>query len=232
MNDSERLAKLAAHVAGLINDDSVVGLGSGSTAEAFVDALGDRVRGGLRVKGVSTSERTSARAQSAGIELVSLSDHPVLDIGVDGADEIDPSLNLVKGRGGALLYEKIVAGACRTWIIVASAEKLVSHLGTRIPLPVEVVPYGWEQTARSIRSTGLEPRLRRTESGEIVVTDGGHYVLDCQTMAIERPSELATTLKMITGVVDHGLFIGLADMAVTIDAEGVLSTHRRSETPA
>jgi ribose 5-phosphate isomerase A len=229
VNDAERLAKLATDVAARVEDGSVVGLGSGSTAEAFVGALGVRAEGGLRVQGVSTSERTSAKAREAGIELVSLADHPVLDIGVDGADEIDPSLDLVKGRGGALLYEKIVADACQTWIIVASSEKLVSRLGTRLPLPVEVIPFGWEQTARAIRTTGLEPKLRVTSTGEPFTTDGGHYVLDCQTMPIEDAPALAATLKQITGVVDHGLFIGQAEMAVTIDPEGEIRVHRRGE---
>ncbi|MBX3071311.1 MAG: ribose-5-phosphate isomerase RpiA [Thermomicrobiales bacterium] len=229
MNDAERLAKLATDVAARVEDGSVVGLGSGSTAEAFVAALGARAREGLRVRGVSTSERTSAKAREAGVELVELADHPVLDIGVDGADEIDPSLDLVKGRGGALLYEKIVADACQTWIIVASSEKLVSRLGTRLPLPVEVIPFGWEQTARAIRTTGLEPKLRVTAAGEPYTTDGGHYVLDCQTMPIDDSPALAVTLKQITGVVDHGLFIGQAEMAVTIDPEGEISVHRRGE---
>ncbi len=229
MNDADRLAKLTSYVADMVEDGMNVGLGSGSTAEAFVAALGERVAGGLQVRAVSTSERTTRRAVEFGVELVSLAEAPVLDLGVDGADEIDPSVNLVKGRGGALLYEKIVADACQRWVIVASSEKLVERLGSRIPLPVEVVPFGWEQTARAIREIGLEPHLRTTASGDPFLTDGGHLILDCQTLPLDNPAALAAHLKATTGVVDHGLFIGMADMAITIDTEGEISTLLRGD---
>lgn len=227
MNDADRLKKLSLYVSSLVQDGMSIGLGSGSTAEAFVAALGERKTEGLRVRGVSTSERTSRKAEETGIELITLADCPVLDLGVDGADEIDPALNLTKGRGGALLYEKIVADACQQWIIVASSEKLVDRLGSRIALPVEVVPYGWEQTARAIREVGLEPHLRHASDGAAFVSDGGHFILDCQTLPIEDPPALASRLKALTGVVDHGLFIGQADMAVTIDMAGEIAVHRR-----
>lgn len=227
MNEADRLMTLARHVASMVEAGAIVGLGSGSTAEAFVAALGERVASGLRVRGVPTSERTREKALAVGIELVTLSACEQLDIGVDGADEIDPHLNLVKGRGGALLYEKIVAGACRTWGIVASGEKLVDRLGSRIALPVEVVPFGWERTADAISMCGLFPQLRQTATGEPFVTDGGHFILDCATSPLDDPAGLAETLKGMTGVVDHGLFIGLADFAVTIDADGHLTTHER-----
>lgn len=225
MNNDLRMVKLARHVAGTIEDGTAIGLGSGSTAEAFVAALGERVAGGLHIRAVSTSERTTRVARDNGITLVDPAEHMELDIGVDGADEIDPSLDLVKGRGGALLYEKIVAETCRTWMIVASAEKLVNRLGTRLPLPVEVVPFGWQRTATSIRRLGLEPHLRVSETGKPFLTDGGHLILDCQTNPIEDAPALAQSLKQITGVVDHGLFIGIADLAVTIDADGEIALH-------
>lgn len=226
MNDDLRMAMLARHVAAMIEDGAVIGLGSGSTAEAFVVALGERVAGGLQVRAVSTSERTTRVARECGITLVDPAEHMELDIGVDGADEIDPSLDLVKGRGGALLYEKIVAETCRTWLIVASAEKLVGRLGTRLPLPVEVVPFGWQRTAASVQDLGLDPHLRVSDAGQPFLTDGGHVILDCQTDPIEDAPALAQSLKHITGVVDHGLFIGLADLAVTIDANGEIAAHR------
>lgn len=230
MKDADRLASLARHVADMVVDGMTVGLGSGSTAEAFVAALGERVALGLQVRGVSTSERTTRKASEAGVALVTLADAPVLDLGVDGADEIDPAVNLVKGRGGALLYEKIVAEACQRWVIVASAEKLVDRLGSRIPLPVEVVPFGWEQTSRAVREIGLEPHLRMTADGEPFLTDGGHLILDCQTLPIDNSAALATRLKGTTGVVDHGLFIGMADLACTIDTAGEISTLRRGDS--
>ena len=231
MNDAERLATLTRSAAELVQNDMTIGLGSGSTAEAFIVALGKRVAAGLRVRGVSTSERTTRKAGGCGIELVTFAEAPVLDLGVDGADEIDPSLNLVKGRGGALLYEKIVADACSQWVIVASSEKLVDRLGSRIPLPVEVVRFGWELTARAIRELGLEPHVRQTPTGDMFVTDGGHLILDCQLMPIDDPVPLANCLKALTGVVEHGIFIGLADMALTIDPEGVVTTRRRADRP-
>ncbi len=229
MNEQERLGRLAQHVAAMVEDGMRIGLGSGSTAEAFIEALGKRVAAGLRVQGVPTSERTIQKATEAGLELTSLAEHAVLDLGVDGADEIDPHLNLVKGKGGALLYEKIVASACQTWIIVASSQKLVDQLGTRIRLPVELIPFGWQQTARLIREIGLEPELRSTASGETFITDGGHVVVDCQTGPIEDAAALGLRLKSIPGVVEHGLFIGLADQVVTVDPEGAIAVRRRSD---
>src|SRR5687768_11158061 len=182
MDDAPRLDALAQRAAAEVQDGMTLGLGSGSTAEAVVRALGARVAGGLTVRGVPTSERTAALAGSIGIPLLSLDEVDRLDLGIDGADEIDPGLNLVKGRGGALLHEKLVALACADWLIVAAAEKLVGQLGTRMPLPVEVVPLGWRTTSTRVASLGLEPTLRtKPDSDEPYVTDGGHYILDCQT---------------------------------------------------
>jgi ribose 5-phosphate isomerase A len=190
-------------------------------------ALGRRIESGLRVTGVATSHRTEVKAVEAGIVLTTLIETPSLDLGVDGADEIDPNLDLVKGRGGALLYEKIVAQACRKWVIVASSEKLVERLGTRIALPVEVIPFGWEQTSGAITGLGLAPELRTDLYGEPFRTDGGHFILDCQTGGIDNPPALAVAVKLISGVVDHGLFIDFADAAMTVDEAGVVTTHTR-----
>lgn len=212
-----------------------LGLGSGSTAEAVVRELGARVKSGLTVVGVPTSERTAGLARELNIPLRSLDDVDELDLGIDGADEIAPTLDAVKGRGGALLHEKLVALACHRYLIVAASEKLVSHLGTRMPLPVEVVPYGWHLTASRLRALGLDPRLRlrgvSEAAGAPFVSDGGHYVLDCSTAPIIDPRGLAQNLKAIPGVVDHGLFVGFADQALVVDATGeVLMLHRPADT--
>lgn len=221
MTTEERIAILAEHAAGVIEDGMTVGLGSGSTAEAVVRALGKRVAGGLRVTGVATSSTTERLATSSGITLCALDDVAGLDLGIDGADEIDPHLNLVKGRGGALLWEKLVAQACERFIVVSSFEKLVQQLGTRMPLPVEVIPYGCKQTIRRIEALGCTAKLRLVAgSDEPYRTDGGHVIVDCTTGAIAEPSSFAYALKAITGVVDHGLFIDLATSAMIVDEAG------------
>jgi ribose 5-phosphate isomerase A len=179
MDDATRLARLAERAAAEVPDGATIGLGSGSTAEAVVRALGAQVATGLRVTGVPTSERTARLAREVGIPLRTLDEvgGDRLAFGFDGADEIDPGLNLVKGRGGALLYEKLVALACADWLIVAAAEKLVDRLGTRMPLPVEIVPLGWRQTSTRVASLGLSPTLRvEPDSGEPFLTDGGHSI--------------------------------------------------------
>lgn len=225
MDDDRRLARIGEHAAALVHDGALVGLGSGSTAEAMVRALGGRVASGLRVTGVATSSRTKALAQEFGIPLRLLSESGPLDLCIDGADEIDPDLNLVKGRGGALLHEKLVAVRARRLVIIASSEKLVDRLGSRYPIPVEVVPFGWQHTADRIRALGLEPVLREDPGGVPFLTDGGHHILDCRSEPIPDPVALATALKLVTGVVEHGLFIGMAGRALTIDEAGAITDH-------
>jgi ribose 5-phosphate isomerase A len=223
MDDATRLATLAERAAAEVQDGTTIGLGSGSTAEAVVWALGARVAAGLTVRGVPTSERTAALARQVGIPLLGLDEVARLDLGIDGADEIDPALNLVKGRGGALLHEKLVALACADWLIVAAAEKLVGQLGTRMPLPVEVVPLGWRSTSTRVASLGHTPTLRLgPDGGQPYVSDGGHYILDCQTGPIADPPLLAAALEALTGVVDHGLFVGLATRAMVVEADGMV----------
>lgn len=228
MNDADRLATLATASAELVDDGMVVGLGSGSTAEAFVRALGARVQEGLTIQAIPTSRRTEHVAREAGIPLTTLSDSQLVDFGVDGADEIDPHLSLTKGRGGALLYEKLVAEACNRWVIVAATEKLVDLLGTRIALPVEIMPFGWETTQARVEALGFAAPLRVAGDGVPIVTDGKHFVLDCATGPIEDPKALGDALKCITGVVDHGLFVGLAAAALVCDPDGII----RELTPA
>ncbi len=228
MNDADRLAALAEAAAALVEDGMVVGLGSGSTAEAFVRALGARVQQGLTIQGIPTSRRTEHVAREAGIPLTTLSDSQVVDFGIDGADEIDPQLSLTKGRGGALLYEKLVAEACNRWMIVAASEKLVDRLGTRIGLPVEIMPFGWETTRARVEALGFEAPLRVAGDGVPIVTDGKHFILDCATGPVDDPKSLSDAIKCITGVVDHGLFVGLAAAARICDPDGTV----RELTPA
>ncbi|HEU5430139.1 MAG TPA: ribose-5-phosphate isomerase RpiA [Thermomicrobiales bacterium] len=200
----------------------VVGLGTGTTADAFLRALGRRVAGGLAMTGVATSDRTAALATELGIPLTTLDGVGRLDLGVDGADEIDPQLDAVKGRGGALLREKLVALACADYLLIAAAEKRVERLGARLPLPVEVVPFGWLHTAARLRPLGLEPRLRIGDGGEPFRSDSGNLILDCDTGPIVDPAALARSIKSIAGVVDHGLFIGLAQRVFFAEPDGAV----------
>jgi ribose 5-phosphate isomerase A len=150
-----------------------------------------------------------------------------LDLGIDGADEIDPRLDVVKGRGGALLYEKLVALACERWVIVSASEKLVEQLGTRMPLPVEVVPVGWKLTTARVEAIGCRAVLRCGADGAPFVSDGGHYVLDCATGPIGDTAGLSAAIKAVTGVVDHGIFAGLAEAAMVVDGDGTVRTLQR-----
>lgn len=222
----ERLVALARRAADEVQAGSLVGLGTGSTAEAVLDELGRRVAEGLRFTGVATSERTAALAARLGVPLRSIDDVDRLDLCIDGADEIDPALDVVKGRGGALLWEKIVATRAERYVIVAVADKRVARLGTRMPVPVEVVPFGWRHTAQLVADLGCAPALRLRD-GAPFVTDGSHYILDCATGPIVNPAALAVRIKAVSGVVEHGLFIGMADRVLTVDNAGVVSTLDR-----
>lgn len=229
METAERLSILARHAAALVEEGMTVGLGSGSTAEAVIRTLGERVAAGLRVTGVPTSANTAALATRLGIHLIELDAVDRIDLGIDGADEIDPALNLVKGRGGALLWEKLVAQSCERWIVVAASEKLVERLGTRMPLPVEIVPYGARRTVARIEAlAGGRAPIRRNADGAPFVTDGGHLIVDLATGPILDAPSLAYALKAITGVVDHGLFVGFADAALTVDEQGAVTELYRS----
>jgi ribose 5-phosphate isomerase A len=208
-----------------------LGLGSGSTAEAFVRALGVRVAEGLQIVGVPTSERTAALAESLSIPLATLEEVSELNLTVDGADEIGPDLVLIKGGGGALLREKIVASASRKMIVVADGSKIVETLGA-FALPIEVVPFGLASTMRKIitaaAALGLDGpvELRPRADGSAFVTDGGHFILDASFRRIPNPEALANALAQIPGVVEHGLFIGLASLAIVAHANGVETISR------
>lgn len=202
-----------------------LGLGTGRSADAFVRLLGDKVRAGLDVIGVPTSEKTARLALEVGIPLTTLDADPVLDLTVDGADEIGPGLVLVKGGGGALLREKIVAAASQRMLVVADAAKVVDMVGA-FPLPIEVVPFGLAATAGAIAELadglGLSgPIVLRGAEGRPFVTDGGHHILDASFGRIPDPAALAAALNMIPGVVEHGLFLGLASAAVIGRDDGV-----------
>jgi ribose 5-phosphate isomerase A len=228
LDTATRVQRLGVKAAGLVQDGMTIGLGTGSTAAAMIDALGQRVREGLSIRAVPTSNETLDQATRLGIPLARLNDIERLDLCIDGADEIDPDLTVVKGRGGALLFEKLVAQRADRYVIIATDEKLVEHLGMRMPLPVEIVPEGWVHTAQEIALLGMSPALRGGD-GEPFRTDGGHYIVDCEwpgDTTIDAAS-LAQALKLLTGVVDHGLFIDMVDMAMTIDAEGRIVEHTR-----
>jgi ribose 5-phosphate isomerase A len=225
MDAKQRVGFKAAE---FIEDGMSVGLGTGSTAYWLVERLGERVREeGLRVRCVPTSRRTEKQARALGIPLVSLGEAGELDLAIDGADEIGPELALIKGGGGALLREKLVASAARRFVVIADASKKVSVLG-RFPLPVEVVPFAWELTARRVAAvTRVEPALRRAEDGGAYVTDNGNYILDCRCGEIPDPARTERELKSLTGVVESGLFVGMADLAVVSTDEDVEIIERK-----
>ncbi len=233
--DRDRLKREAARLAlDLVEPGMRLGLGSGTTARHFVDLVGAKVATGLDVRCVATSETTAAQAKALGIPLATLEDLPELDLTVDGADEIDPVLRLIKGGGGALLREKIVAAASLRMAVIADASKLVRRLGA-FPLPVEVVPFGLAATRRhierAIADLGLAGPIRlRGGGGAPFVTDGGHYILDCALGAIADAGHLAESLSRIPGVVEHGLFLGYASTAFLAGAEGVEVLRRPGGT--
>ncbi|THD42720.1 MAG: ribose-5-phosphate isomerase RpiA [Bradyrhizobium sp.] len=209
----------------LVRPGMTLGLGSGTTSRHFVDLLGAKVRNGLEILGVATSQDTERQARGLAIPLASLDEAPELDLTVDGADEIDDALHLIKGGGGALLREKIVASASRRMVVIADISKRVARLG-RFALPVEVVPFGLVATTRhlerAISGLGLGGAIElRRRNDEVFITDGGHYILDCGLGAIADPAALAAALAFIPGVVDHGLFIGLASAAIVAGPSGV-----------
>jgi ribose 5-phosphate isomerase A len=229
MDELKRQA--AARALEAVRDGMKLGLGTGSTAKHFVELLGERVRAGMKVIGVPTSEATRADAMRCGIALTTLDDVDRLDLTVDGADEIDPKLDLIKGGGGALLREKIVAAASDRMIVIADDSKWVSALG-RFPLPVEVVPFGVAATRRAMAEVfakcGVSGQLvvRKGTDGHVFVTDGGHWIVDAHLGRIQDASRLATLLSVIPGVVEHGLFIGLASTAILAGGQGIRVIER------
>ena len=226
-------AKQAAAVEAvkMVMDGHVVGLGSGSTAELFILELGRRVQTeGLDIIGVPTSKRSESIGREAGISISTLEEHDHLDITVDGADEVDPNLDLIKGLGGALLREKIVAAATQKEVIVVDESKLVHQLGTKSPLPVEIVQFSHGHTARVLSKLGCGPMLRQKNSVPFV-TDNGNYILDCSFKGIDDPEKLEIALHSTPGVVETGLFLGIADTVIIGAATGA-RVMKRKERPA
>lgn len=214
---AKRAAAFAA--ADLVVDGMRVGLGSGSTFAFVVERLGQRVRDGLRIAGVPTSQATAELARKAGIPLLELDAIAGLDLAIDGADELDPQKHMIKGGGAAHVRERLVAVTAREMVVVVDESKLVPELGRKFLLPVEVFPLGWTHTARRVAATGCEPR-RREKNGSPVVTDNGNFLLDCRYPGIPDPAALQRTLDGVVGVVDHGLFVGMAGRVVVADAAG------------
>jgi ribose 5-phosphate isomerase A len=221
----------AARALDFVRPGMRLGLGTGSTAAYFVELLAEKVRSGLAVLGVPTSEATRSQAERLGVPLTTLDKQPELDLTVDGADEIDPALNLIKGGGGALLREKIVAAASREVIVIADEGKFVERLG-RFPLPIEVVDFGLAATCRAIDRAlaaadyAAPLQLRRKADGHVFVTDQGHVILDAGLRAIVDAPSLARRLADVPGVVEHGLFIGLARRAILAGPSGVRVVER------
>jgi ribose 5-phosphate isomerase A len=227
----DELKRAAAYRAlDYVKDGMVLGLGTGSTAYFVVEGLGKRVAEGLHVVGIPTSERTAAQARGLNIPLTGFSTHSSIDVTIDGADEVERgSLQLIKGLGGALLREKIVAAASKQLVIVVDQEKLVPRLGDHTPVPVEVVQFGWEATAAALTKLGAEPVLRHANEDHIFITDGGNYILDCRFKQITDPRRLEDQIGMTVGVVESGLFIDRTS-AVIVASEGGVEVLTRGHS--
>jgi ribose 5-phosphate isomerase A len=211
-NDQEKEVAAEASLR-FVKDGQIVGLGTGSTATHFIKLLGEQVKQGLHIRGIPTSTRSRDLAESLGIPLTTLDEYQEIAVTVDGADEVDPQLRLIKGGGGALLREKIVASATKQLVIVADGSKQVERLG-KFPLPVEVIKFAQAVVAKRIRALGANVQLRSTEDGKPFLTDENNHILDCRFGAIADPEELARALSAIPGVVEHGLFIGMASLVL------------------
>lgn len=203
----------------LVEDGTTVGLGTGSTVRWFILALGKRVGEGLRLRGVATSTASEALAREVGIPLVDL-DEKGVDLAVDGADAVDPDLRLVKGAGGALVREKIVAAAARRFVVVVDRGKVRQHLGGLVP--VEIVPFGWRATLAALAGTGAEFALRRDSAGSPLLSDNGNLLADGDFGVIDDPEGLADRLEAVPGVVGHGLFLGMADLVLVGEEDGTV----------
>jgi len=231
--DSAALKRAAATKAlDYVENNMKLGLGTGSTAEAFLEVLAPRVRGGLTITGVATSERTAVKARNLGIAIAELDQVGELDLVVDGADEADGDLNLIKGGGGAHLIEKIVATSSKKMVVIADGSKLVKRLG-KFPLPVEVVQFGHATTAHRIVETAkkfrreITPALRMKDNAPFI-TDSGNYIYDCVFKSIVNPAKLATALSVIPGVVEHGLFVGIASTLILARETGIEVIEKKS----
>jgi ribose 5-phosphate isomerase A len=228
IDEHAQLKKAAAQRAiEYVRDGMTVGLGTGSTAEYALEGLAERVAKGLRIVGVPTSEKIASMARQLGITLSTLEECPEIDVTIDGADEVDlATLYAIKGRGGALLREKIVALSSTEEILMVDESKTVSRLGEHDPLPVEVIAFGWNRVHKELAALGCDPQLRKSPDGAPYRTDSGNYLLDCRFTIIDDPPTLATRIKSITGVVEHGLFIDIATRVIIAHRDGVRIVER------
>ena len=220
MTQDEAKALVGKRAAEMVEEGMRVGLGTGTTSVMFIKALGERVRAGLRIRCVASSDASHELGLSLGMDVVTLAEMPELDLYIDGADEVGPGLALIKGGGGALLREKIVASAADRFVVVVDSTKVVPVLG-KFPLPVEVVKMALPLVERRLDDLGLRPKLRRHPDGSIYMTDEDNFILDCACGEIPEPEETAAEIRGIVGVVEHGLFLGMASMVLVAGAEGV-----------
>jgi ribose 5-phosphate isomerase A len=210
-----------------VKEGMVVGLGTGTTVLYAISKLGKLVQQGFNIKGIPTSKQTEKLAIEVGIPLVSFNEIDHIDLAIDGADEVNPELDLIKGGGGALLREKIIAKAANNFIVVADSQKVVNKLGA-FPLPVEVVPFGFRITMKHIRELGGSPKLRQ-KNGVPFITDNGNYIIDCVFSGLMFTEYLEKYINMISGVVDNGLFIGMADSVITLDRDKNIIIYERGK---
>ena len=217
ISEKQRAAEAAVEY---VKDGMIVGLGTGSTTEFAVKKLGEKVRDGLAIRGIPTSDITKKQAEEEGIPLIDFSETMYIDLTIDGADEIDADLNMIKGGGAALLREKIVASASREVIIIVSSEKFVHQLGS-FPLPVEVIPFGWQVIFKQLETLGGSPDLR-LKQGQALRTDQGNYIIDCRFSQIIDAVQLEQLLNMIPGVVENGLFTGLCSRMIMADGDKIV----------
>ena len=224
MTPDQQKALAALKAMEFVQDEQILGLGTGSTVHHFLTALGQRVQQGLRVRGVPTSQATAVYARQLGIPLLSNEEPWDIDVAVDGADQVDPRLNLIKGGGGALLREKIVAKAAQQFIVIVDQAKQVARLGLPFPLPVEIVPFGWRTTQRHLENLGWQSPLRQ-RAGQPFLTDNGNYIIDLHIPEIANPSALELSLNQIPGVVECGLFVMMTSLVITGTDDGPLLTR-------
>jgi ribose 5-phosphate isomerase A len=226
-NDQEKEAAARASLR-FVRDGNIVGLGTGSTAAFAVRMVGERIKAGLKIRGIPTSAQTKDLAASVGIPLTTLDEFQQIDVTIDGTDEFDPQLRLIKGGGGALLREKIIASASRQVVIIADSSKQVAVLG-KFPLPVEVIPFAQPLVAKRIAALGAGVKLRQDAKGNPFVTDEGHHILDCSFGPIPDPPALARKLSDIPGVVEHGLFVDLASVVLMAKGEKITEFRREQK---
>jgi ribose 5-phosphate isomerase A len=221
MTQDEAKRMAARRAVEFVEDGMLLGLGSGTTSAIFIEELGARVKQGLHVRGVATSAASQRLAESLNIPMTNFEESPELDLAIDGADEVGPGLALIKGGGGALLREKIVASAAKKFIVVADSSKLVRQLG-HFPLPVEVIQMALPIVSRKLEALGLNPKLRHHPDGSTYITDEGNYIVDCSCGVIADAAKTAADIRGIVGVVEHGLFLGMASVALIASSHGVI----------